>query len=313
MKLVKLAVLSAALLAPGLAFAQSYPDRAVRVIIPQQPGSSSDILGRQVADKLSKLWGQPVVIENMPGGATMIGTGAVTQAEKDGYTLLFHSSSLSSNTATTANLAFDPKTDLVPVSVVATGDMVILTGSKTPLPTLQDVATKAKEGTTLFQAYTGGTGGLLGSLFKREAGIEMTQVDYKSPPDALIDLAGGRVDFFVTSTTSFLNSAAADKSTPVAVASAERSPALPDVPTTAEAGFPTVVVMPWWGLFAPTGTPAEVLAKLNADVNTVMADPEMIESLKASHSRPQAMSLEEAAAFISKDMAVAAELLSPAK
>lgn len=312
MRFRTLAALAAAVLMPVVVQAQDYPSRAIKVIIPQSPGSSSDILGRYVADGLSKKWGQPVVVENMPGASTMIGTGAATQADADGYTLLFHSSSLSSNTATSENLAFDPRNDLQPVAVVATGDMLILTGNRIALPTLEDVAKAAREG-TVFQAETGGTGGLTASLFMREAGIEMTPVNYKSPPEALVDIAGGRVDFFVTSTTTYLSSPAVGKSTPLAVASPERSPSLPEVPTTAEAGFPSVVVLAWWGMFAPTGTPDDVLSKLNADVNALMAEPASVEFLKASHSRPRAMTIDEATTFVHNDFDLAASLLKADK
>lgn len=312
MKPITIAALAAAMLAPALSHAQSWPERAVTVVIPQSPGSSSDILGRYVADGLSKAWGQPVVIENNPGGNTMIGTGQVTQAAPDGYTLLFHSSSLPNNAVIAENLAFNPREDLQAVAVVAKGDMVILSGTRIELPTLQDVVAKSKE-ETIFQATTGGTGGLVGSLFMREAGIEMTPVNYKSPPDALIDVAGGRVDFFVTSLTTYLSSAAVGKSTALAISSPERSPTAPDIPTTAEVGFPSVVVEPWWGLFAPTGTPQEILDKINADVNAVMAEPAALAFLETSHSRPTALSVEEANAFVDNDYELSEELLAPAR
>jgi tripartite-type tricarboxylate transporter receptor subunit TctC len=308
MKHLAISALAAALIAPVASYGQSYPERAVTVVIPQTPGSSSDILGRFVADGLAKRWGQPVVVENYPGAGTMIGTGEVTQAEPDGYTLLFHSSALSANAAAADNLAFDIAEDLQPVAVVATGDMVIATGSRVPLPTLADVVKQA-ETAELFHATAGtGTGQLLSELFAKEAGIEMEAVNYKSPPDALVDLAAGRVDLFITSVTSYLSSVAADKSTPVAVASKERATALPDVPTTAEAGYPGVVIEPWWGLLAPTGTPADILAKINADVNAVMAEPASIAFLEASHSRPEAMDVDEATAFIFGDFKLAEDL-----
>ena len=221
---------------PAFAAAQNYPTKPIRMVIPQQPGSSSDILGRYVADGLSKLWGQAVVIENRAGGNTLIGTRHVGQATPDGYTLLFHSSSISGTAAMQTD--FDFAKELIPVAVVATGDMVIITGSRTKLPNLKDLVAQAKA-QKLFMASsgTGSTGELVLLNLSSAADIKMELVQYKSPPEALIDLVGGRVDVFTTSTTTYLASDAANKTTPVAVASRTRAKKLPNVPTATEAGF----------------------------------------------------------------------------
>jgi tripartite-type tricarboxylate transporter receptor subunit TctC len=308
--LSKIAVLTGALAWPALGIAQSYPEKPVTMVIPQSPGSSSDILGRYVAEGLAKLWNKPVVIENAPGAGTMVGTGTVAMADPDGYTLLFQSSQLSGTTALAKDLPFEVTKALQPIAVVATGDMVILTGTRTPMPTLADVAAKANE-TKVFYASSGpgSTGEMVLEVFSDEAGINMESVRYKSPPEALIDLVGGRVDLFSTSVTTYLSSAAVGKSTPVAVASEERAPSLPDVPTVAEAGFPDAVVKPWWGVFAPAGTPPEILAKINADVNSLMAQPEAIEFLGKSHSTPEAMSIEESTDFVFGDIDRSGELI----
>jgi tripartite-type tricarboxylate transporter receptor subunit TctC len=306
----KIIVFASALAWPALAYSQGYPEKPVTVVIPQSPGSSSDILGRYVAEGLAKLWGKAVVIENAPGAGTMLGTGHVAMASPDGYTLLFQSSQLSGATAVAEDLPFEVTEALQPVAVVATGDMVILTGTRTPMPTLADVAAKAKE-TKLFHASSGAgsTGEMVLEVFSDEAGINMEAVRYKSPPEALIDLVGGRVDLFSTSVTTYLSSAAVGKSTPVAVASSERSTALPEVPTAIEAGFPGVVVEPWWGLFAPTGTSPEILAKINADVTTLMKQPESVAFLAKSHNTPEDMSIEEATDFVFGDIDRARKLI----
>ena len=155
---------------------------------------------------------------------------------------------------------FDFAKELVPVAVVATGDMVIITGTRTPLPNLKELVAKAKA-QKLFMASsgTGSTGEIVLLTWQARPDVKMELVQYKSPPEALIDLVGGRVDVFTTSTTTYLASDAANKTTPVAVSSRSRAKKLPNVPTATEAGFPDVVVEPWWGLMAPDKTPPEIL------------------------------------------------------
>jgi tripartite-type tricarboxylate transporter receptor subunit TctC len=294
---------------PTFAAAQNYPTKSVRMIIPQQPGSSSDILGRYVADALSKLWGQSVVIENRPGGSTLIGTRHVGQATPDGYTLLFSSSTISGTAAVTPD--FDFAKELAPIAVVATGDMVIITGTRIPLPNVKELVAKAKAG-KLFMASsgTGSTGEVALLSLSNAADIKMETVMYKSPPEALIDLVGGRVDVFTTSTTTYLASDAANKTTPVAVSSRKRAKQLPNVPTVIEAGYAGVVVEPWWALLAPAKTPPEILNKLNQDVNTVMAKPEAAAFLEKSQNSPEKMSVKESTDYIVGDIDKAKQLIA---
>jgi tripartite-type tricarboxylate transporter receptor subunit TctC len=311
-KLIEAFVALGLLTAPVTVLAADFPDKAVTLVIPQSPGSSSDILGRYAADRLSKLWGKSVVIENRPGAEGVIGSARVVNAKADGYTLLVNSTSLGVNAALSENMPFDPLKDLEPVATLAAGDFVMLTGSRVSLPTLKDLAEKSKT-QKIFAANTGGVGELVMRLFAREANIKFEWVQYKSPPEALLDLGGGRVDLFVTSLTTYLASATVDKSTVVAVTSSARAPELPNVPTAIEAGYPGVVATTWWGILAPKGTPTDVATKINADVAKVMQDDAAVAFLKSSRTRPLIMNLGDTTKFVRSDIQRSLDILKDHK
>jgi tripartite-type tricarboxylate transporter receptor subunit TctC len=289
--------------APSFAVAQNYPTKPVTVVIPFTPAGSNDTIGRYLADGLSKIWKQSVVVENRPGAGSAIGSAFVSKAKPDGHTLLFVSGTFTTNAATQTNLPFDPQKDLQPVGMGAIGQLVIVTGTRVPMPTLADVVKQAKAqkifyGTTGVGSITQFAAELLNDV----AGTKMEPVHYKGGTDALIDMAGGRLDLYVGSVTQVLPSVANKTAKPVAIASKTRASALPDVPTVAEAGFPGAETDLWWGVFTSSGTPPEVVAKINEGVNTVMNTPEAAKFLETHGAIPMKMSVEEFKSHVSSEL-----------
>jgi tripartite-type tricarboxylate transporter receptor subunit TctC len=219
-----------------------------------------------------------VIVENRPGAGSAIGSAHVAQAKPDGYTLLFVSTSYTTNAATLANLPFDPLKDLAPVGVMGINDLFLMTGSRVPLPTLQDLQRQAKA-----QTIFGGTPGVgsLGHLavllVSDTMGVKTEFVHQKSGASVQTDLGGGRIDV----ATGVLFEANSGNAKPIAVMSERRSPALPNVPTVAEAGFPAAQANIWFGVFAPAGVSKDILIKINKDITAVMKRPEAAPFLQA--------------------------------
>ncbi|WP_417209802.1 Bug family tripartite tricarboxylate transporter substrate binding protein [Antarctobacter sp.] len=295
MKFKTLILLAGGLLAPAIAAAQSdYPTRTVTMIIPFSAGGSNDTIGRYLSERLASEWDQTVVAENRPGAGAAVGANYVVQSDPDGYTLMFVSGTLTTTGATRKNLPFDPIEDLQPVGIGAIGKMIIVTGNRLPLPSLQAVADTAKQ-ETVFYGTTG-----IGSLtqfaaenFANVADIQMEPVHYGGGTDALLDLAGGRLDIYTGSVTQVLSQIEAGNATPVAVSSKTRASVLPNVPTIGEAGFPGGETDVWWGVFAPAGTPDDIVQKINSDINKVMNSADGAAFLEKLGAEPAKMSVEE--------------------
>ena len=282
--IVKTLLLLGALIAPSMAAAQNFPSQQVTVVIPFPPGGTNDVIGRYVVDRLKDYWKQTVVVENRPGAGSVIGVAYVTKAKPDGYTLLFVSSSFTTNAATQKNnLPFDPIKDLQPVGMVAIGDQFVLAGSRVSLSSLQDLQKQAKA-QTVFYATTGvgANPHFAGELLNDILGIRMQAVHYQGGAPAMTDLGGGRVDLYFATATEVQRGIG----TPIAVMSEQRSAALPQVPTVAETGFPNALFGWWGGMFAPPGTPKAVVAKINEDILTVMSSPEAAKFLEQQGFRP---------------------------
>ena len=258
------------------ALAQSFPDKRVTIVLPTTAGTSTDTMGRFLADALSKKWAQPVVVENRAGAGSSIGTGYVVKSKPDGYTLLFNNNNLTTAAAVETNMPFDIIKDLVPVSLVARGDIGLFVGTRVPAKTLADVARLAQSQKLFFATTGSGSASWFATqLFAGVAKIKLEQVNYKGGSEAVIDLGGGRLDFYASAVATMMPSLTPNSGiTPLAIAGPTRSKALPQVPTVAEAGFPGAEFDFWWGIFAPVGTPAEIVAKINKDVAEIMALPE---------------------------------------
>lgn len=276
----------------GWAFAvsaQTYPDRTVRIVVPQLPGGSSDVLGRIVAERLTEKWKQAVIVENRTGANGNIGTDYVAKSKPDGYVwLLTYSGSHAINPFLYKNLPYDPERDLAAVGAVATLPFVLVVHPSlavTDMTSLVKLA-KAKPGQLNYGAQTGSLNHLMVEMFKRTTGSDMLHVPYRGAPDSLNDTISGILQLNYASAGSVIGHIRAGKVRAIAVTSARRSPQLKEVPTVAEAGFPELVTDSWWGLFVAAGTPAELVRRINADVNEVLKRPDVVEKFSSFAAEP---------------------------
>lgn len=251
----------------------SWPARPVRLIVPFPPGGSNDVLARALAERLSPRLGQPVVIENRGGAGGAIGADAVAKSAPDGYTLMFISSSLTTNAATQP-LPYNPATDFTAVAHVASAPMIVAVGADFEAQTLQDLLRTARAQPNRLRfggAGPGDTSFFAGELLKQAADIEMEAVSYRGIVDAQTDVAAGRIELVVTTLASARSLIDAGRMRVLAVAAEQRHPALPNVPTAREAGLDYATGV-WFGLFGPAGMPAPVVARLNREVNEILRD-----------------------------------------
>lgn len=262
----------------AVAGAQEYPAKTVTVVVPQAPGGATDVFARFMAQKLTEKWQQPVVIENKAGAAGSIGTGAVAQAPRDGYTLLFtYAGSQAVNPSLYRNLPYDSVKDFTTVATVATTPFFLVVGGQSPIQSFQELIKRAKEKPESVMYATSGNGSinhLLSESLNVEAGIKMVHVPYKAIAAAITDVSNGTVDNAFASVPSVLPLIKAGKLRAVAVSSAKRNASLPEVPTIAESGYPDFDVSPWWGILAPAGTPPAVVNRISADVTQILRTPE---------------------------------------
>jgi len=274
-----------ALLICGLeARAQTYPDRPVKIIVPIGPGGSYDLVGRHLADVLSKRMGQTFVVENKPGAGTVVGTQAASQSEADGYTLVMGGlSNMAFNSALYSKLGYDPLKDFVPVALVYRFGYVMVGRKDLPQAKLQDIVAAAKASPGAISVATAGVGTgqqLVAAAFMKAAGVKFLEVPYKGSPPAFTDLLAGRIDLFFDSIAAGLPYVQSGQARGIAVLSSKRSPLAPDVPTMSEAGVPGLDVDSWLGIFAPARTPREVLARLRRDIRASL--PELKERFEKS-------------------------------
>lgn len=253
--------------------AQGYPVRPVRFIVPWAPGGSTDVLARIVAQKLNESWGQPVLVENRPGASGNVGSDAVAKAPPDGYTLLVGSMSTHAmNGALYAKMPFRPVDDFAPVAILAYVTNVLVAHPSVKANSVAELVAfaRANPGKLNYaSAGTGSTNHLSAALFEKMAGLSMTHVPYKGGAPAVVDLVGGQVDVFFTGSTNVLGHVKAGRLKLLGVTESARSKVLPDLPTVGET-LPGYEMAVWYGMFAPAGTPPDLVAKLNAEVNRIM-------------------------------------------
>ena len=261
------------------AWADNYPSKPINFIVPYGAGGGADARSRQIAQKMSVILKQPIIVDNKPGAGGNIGTEYIARANPDGYTIgMGNFAPMAVNKTLFGNLRYDPEADLTPIVLVEKGPLVLVVNPNSPYKTVQDIvaAAKAKPGSLTFSS--GGIGGshqLSAELFQQNAGIEMIHVPYKSGSAGLTDLMAGNVTMMFDQMYSAMPSIKADKLRPIAITSKKRSPLLPDVPSFAEVGYPKVVVLNWQGLIAPKGTPKVIIDKLNAAANGALKDPQL--------------------------------------
>ena len=254
----------------------TYPDRAVKIIVPIGPGGSYDLVGRHLADVLAKRMGQGFVVENKPGAGTVVGTQAASQSEPDGYTLMVGGlSNMAFNSALYSRLGYDPLRDFVPVALVYKFGYVMVGRKDLPQAKLADIVAAAKASPGSISVATAGVGTgqqLVAAAFMKAAGVKLLEVPYKGSPPAFTDLLAGRIDLFFDSMAAGLPYVQSGQARGIAVLSSKRSPLAPDVPTMSEAGVPGLDVDSWLGIFAPAKTPPDILAELRREIRAALPD-----------------------------------------
>jgi tripartite-type tricarboxylate transporter receptor subunit TctC len=294
------------------AFAESYPERRVTFIVPHPAGAQADAVARILADRMSKIWNQPVIVENKVGANGNLGAIAVARAAPDGYTVMLTTTGpLAINIALFRSLDFDPQKDFDPVAIVCTGATLIGSNIGFPATRLSDVIALARNEPGKLSFGTGGvgTGGhfILAELNKM-AGIDITHIPYRGSMQAVVDLASGAVPLAASDATAMLPLITGGKIRPLAAAGAKRLPQLPDIPTVAEAALPGFDVTPWIAVATPHGTPVEIVNKLNSTIYMVMGDPKNNEAIVDQTCNPvPPMSTSEVAAFIRKEIPIWAQ------
>jgi tripartite-type tricarboxylate transporter receptor subunit TctC len=279
-----LPLLAAALLAgaAGIAVAQPWPTKPIRVIVPYPPGGGTDVVARIVSEPLAAELGQPIIIDNRGGAAGNVGTDIAAKAPADGYTILLTLSSHTINPKLYDKLPFDVEKDFVPISLVAMIPQIIVANPSLPANNVQELIAlaKAQPGKLNFASVgTGSPGHIAGELFKLKTGVDIVHVPYKGGGPAVTDTLGGQVQLLFVSIPAALQYVKAGKLKALAVTSDKRSQAAPDIPTIAESGVPDCVVNSWYGALAPAKTPPAIVAKLQAAFAKVLALPEVKEKL----------------------------------
>jgi tripartite-type tricarboxylate transporter receptor subunit TctC len=267
----------------GRARAQSWPGRHVRLIVPFPAGGGTDVVARILANRVSEVWGQQMVIENKGGAGSNIGAEAVARAEPDGYTLLIGSLPVAVNRFLYPSLNYDSVTDFAPVSQICTYPNLMVVPNSSPAKSVMEFVAHAKANRGKITFASSGTGTsthLSGELFKRMTGIEMTHVPYRGVAPALNDVIPGRVDVMFNTMAGVLQQARAGQLRGLAVTSAKRFPTAMEFPSVAEAGVPGFDVQAWYALFAPAKTPPEIVNKLNADTVAILREPAIIAALE---------------------------------
>ena len=271
-----LAAFGLAVFASGFAATASYPERPIRIVVPFAPGGGTDVVARTLAQEMERNLGASVFIENRPGAGTIIGTQAVAVSRPDGYTLLMGTFSHAVNTTLNAKLPYDPHKDFAPVALIARSFNLVVVNPKSSVRSIADLiaAAKADPGKMTFGTYGVGTSAhLAGELFNDLAKVKLIAVPYKGAAPAITDLIGGQIDVMFTTVASAASLIESGQLRAIAVTSAERSPAFPQIPTVVEAGVPGYAAESWYGLFAPAGTPRDVIERLNKSAaSAVQAD-----------------------------------------
>jgi len=296
-----------ALLAAGAlqAFAQEYPGKSVRVVITFTPGSSTDIVGRVVAQKLSDYWGQPVLVENRAGAGGSIAAALVAKAVPDGHTLLIDSSAHAATPAMYARLPYDTLKDFVDIAPLAGQPNVLVVAPGSPIKSVGDLiaAAKARPGAINFAHAGVGSGTHLNAeKFKLATGVDFLQIPYKGTQEVLTDLMGGRVEYYFAPISAAMSAVRSGKLRPLAVTTAQRSSQLPDVPTVSESGAPGFEFTLWFGIWGPAGMSAAVVDKINKDVNRALADQGVREQLARLGNDTMSMTPAEFGQFVRREV-----------
>jgi tripartite-type tricarboxylate transporter receptor subunit TctC len=299
--------LTAAMSASSAVHAQTapFPNKPVRMIVGAAPGGSTDTLARMLAPHLSKQWGQPVVIENRPGAGGNTAAEYTVKAPPDGHTLMMYHDGLAASATLYTKLPFDPASDLVPVALVAKSAIVVGVSQSLGVTTLKgllDLA-KAKPGELTYASCGVGTPHhIAAEMFKSMANVEMAHVSYKGCGPAVLDILGGHVPVFFQTLSNVADHMRAGRIRVLAVADASRVPEFPNIPTVSEAGVPGFAFHPWYGVFAPKGTPKDIVARINADISKAVALPEVHSQFAQSYYKPETDTPDQFSRLVNDDI-----------
>ena len=288
-----LAILLAAIATPfmfeGAALAQAYPNRPITLIVPFSVGTASDLLGRTVGKQMGERMGTSVIVDNRPGASGSIGNSMVAKAASDGYTLLVTATSFIMSKSLNPSLSYDPAKNFTPVALLATDVMGLLVNSELPARTVAEVIAlaKSKPGGLFYASPGNGTPPHMAMEFlKMETDTNIVHVPYKEQSGALTDLVAGRANMMINSVFSLMRQVQAGKLRLVAMLSSERVPSVPLVPTFKEAGYPNLQVALWYGMLGPAGLPADVVARLNREINASFEQAEVREIFEKNGLTP---------------------------
>jgi len=286
------------------AHAQDFPSRPVKILVPQTPGGASDALARIIAQKLGEKWGQAVVVENRAGAGGNVGMEVVANSPADGYTLLMsYVGTHAINGALYKKLPFDPEKDFAPVATVATLPFVVVARPNSAFQTMPQLVAAAKAGRLTYgSAGNGSVNHLLGEMFNAAAGVKLVHIPYRGAAPAMQDLMGGQIDLVFTSLPSVAGAIKQGALHPIAVTSAKRAASFSSIPTIAEAGYKDFDVNPWFGLFAPAKVPANIIRKINADVNELLKSKDVQDKFMAQGAEPYITDSPQFAAVLHADI-----------
>jgi tripartite-type tricarboxylate transporter receptor subunit TctC len=297
----------------GTAFAQAFPTKPVRLVVPFPPGGPLDAVGRAIADKLTQAWGQSVVIDNRPGAGGNIGADLVAKSPPDGYTVVMGALSTHAvNPSLYPKMPYDAVKDFAPITLVAITPNVLVVNPALPVNSVKELIAyaKANPGKLSFGSGSNGSAGhLAGELFKVDTGADIVHIPYKGGAPAMQALLSGDTQLMFDNLANSMPQVKAGKLKALAVTTGERSALVPDLPTMAEAGVPGFDIATWFGLMAPAGTPAGIVAKWNADVTKILNSPDMRERLTAQGAEAAPTTPAEFAAFIQAELSKYARIV----
>ena len=301
-----------ALAASSATWAQTYPAHAVRMIVPYGVGGPADIYGRFIAAKLQDALGQPFVVEDRPGGGSIVGTDAVAKSPPDGYTLLVMSNTHTVNETLVPKKPFDLMRDFAPITPLNYSDLLMVIHPSVPANNLKEFIALARKEPGKLNYASSGTGTpyhMAGELFKAMAGIDIVHVPHKGSDQARTAILGGQVQMMFDAITTMAGNARAGKVKALGTTGRSRSSVTPEVPTVAEAGVPGYEATIWLGMMAPAATPRPVLEKLNAEINKILASPEVKENWGKQGAVPMGMSVDQFDKFLREDIAKWAKIV----
>lgn len=294
----------------GLAYAQTYPTKAVRMVVPYPPGGATDVIARMVSEKLATHWAQPVVVENRAGAGATVGAEVVAKSAPDGYTLFETTSAHTISASLYRKLPYNPIKDFSAITLIATVPLVLVTAPTVPAKTLPDLIAFAKskpQGVSVASTGNGTAQHLTAELFKGRTGIQTVHVPYKGDAPMITDLLGGQVEMAFATLSAVLPHIKSGKLNAIALAHGKRMTALSDVPTFAEAGMANFEAATWFGIFAPAGLPAELRDRIYKDISLIVSTPAMTQKLVEMGGEVNNYSPAQFDSFIQKETARWAE------